>query len=201
MAYDPMVATTKLDAVNQMLMSIGRNPVSTITDSTITAVRIAIEQLDRTVREVLAIGWQFNTDTEYELTVDGSGEIPVPAGLIDLAPCDRLRDITIRDDSGTLKLYDRDEQSFTFAASVEADVIWAFEFEECPEAVRQYIFTRAARRFQKTNVASQVLHEFTKDDEMFAERLARKREGRRRRRNILTHGSNQIVHLRHINPT
>ena len=51
MAYDPMVATTKLDAVNQMLMSIGRNPVSTITDSTITAVRIAIEQLDRTDRK------------------------------------------------------------------------------------------------------------------------------------------------------
>jgi hypothetical protein len=60
--------TSKLEAVNVMLTSIGESPVNTITSSTTTDVSIAIQILDNVSREVQSVGWHFNSDTNYKLT-------------------------------------------------------------------------------------------------------------------------------------
>ena len=49
--------TTKLEAVNVMMTSIGETPVNTITSATTTDVSIAISILDNVSREVQSVGW------------------------------------------------------------------------------------------------------------------------------------------------
>ena len=64
--------TTKLEAVNVMMTSIGETPVNTITAATTTDVAIAITILDNVSREVQSVGWHFNIDQDYQLIPNSS---------------------------------------------------------------------------------------------------------------------------------
>jgi hypothetical protein len=77
-----LTVTTKLEAVNTMLTSIGESPVNTITASTTTDVSIAIQILDNVSREVQSVGWYFNTDTNYKL-VDRDNYQPTKTTITD----------------------------------------------------------------------------------------------------------------------
>uniref|UniRef100_UPI0040473467 hypothetical protein n=1 Tax=Shewanella sp. TaxID=50422 RepID=UPI0040473467 len=56
-----MAGTSKLDAVNTMLSSIGEAPVSSLSSGLIEA-EIAETILDTIDREVQSMGWHFNTE-------------------------------------------------------------------------------------------------------------------------------------------
>jgi hypothetical protein len=58
------LATTKLDAVNQMLSSIGEAPAVSI-DTDNSEIAVAESTLDEVSRAVQAEGWNFNTEYEY----------------------------------------------------------------------------------------------------------------------------------------
>lgn len=198
----PTLLLTELDAVNMMLSSIGQTPVNSVDVSGIRDVAIAQLALQNTTREVLNRGWSFNTDFEYELVIDGSGEVPLPASVLWLDPCNAAQRFVIRDDAGTLKLWDKVNHTFTISTNhqspIEVDIIHAMEFDEIPNVARQYIATRAARVFQANVISSEVLFKFTSvhEQESYADLL--KLEARTKDRNWFTSGSdsNQIVNRR-----
>ena len=186
-----------------MLASIGQTPVNTLAVSGIRDVAIAQLSLENTTREVLNRGWSFNTDHEWELNFT-SGEVLVPASVLWLDPVNRYMDFVIRDDSGTLKLWDKLHRTFNielnYTAPIKVDIIHAFLFETIPNVARQYIAMRASRIFQTNVIASEIIFKFTAAHEAEAYADMLKLENKTKDRNWFTSGSesNQIVN-RHRN--
>lgn len=194
----PTQAQTKLDAVNLMLASIGQSPVNTLTGSLPRDVSKAVIALDSALREVLTQGWSFNSDSEYELTPDGNNEIAIPANALQIDPTygqDFVpRYYATRDG---MYLYNRARKEFTFANDVRVEIVWAYEFEQIPQHARQYVATKAARKFQQGIMASAVLHQFTRDDESEAYATFRRVEKRQKQYNLNKYS---VALHRHRNP-
>ena len=197
----PTQAQTKLDAVNLMLASIGQSPVNTLAGTLPKDVNKAVVALDNALREVLTQGWSFNSDKEYEMTPDGTFRIAVPAASLQIDPT-YGEDYVPRYDSSApagMFLYNREKNSFNeFTNTLKVEIVWAFEFEQVPQHCRQYVATKAARKFQTGILASAVLHQFTRDDESEAYTTFRRVEKRQKRFNINKYSV--AVH-RHRNPT
>lgn len=199
---DPLQPTTKLDAVNGMLMSIGQAPVNTLQNTNIRDVNTSILTLDMTLRDVLEQGWWFNTDCDWSLTPDINDNILIPAGALAVDPTDPYYDYVERYDNGTLKLYDRKERTFVIKDKVKCDITWAFEFEECPQVVRSYVYIRAARIWQTQVIASEILFKFTELHEREALAALKRRSRKNADRNILSSATQEnIILSRHVNPT
>jgi hypothetical protein len=156
---------TTLDAVNQMLMSIGKSPLESL-DLTIKDASFANYTLVQVLREVLKRGWDFNTDYEYEITPT-DGEIELDTSILDIRPSDRSLPYVQRHNGTTMAMYDREEKAFDEFGSdaIKFDVIWMFEFDQIPEAARAYVQARAGRVFQANHVGSKIIWEFTKERE------------------------------------
>lgn len=195
----PTQYQTKLDAVNLMLASIGQSPVNTLSGSLPKDVSKAVVALDSALREVLTQGWSFNSDTEYEMTPDGSTNIAIPANALQVDPT-YGQDYVPRYNSSLagMYLYDRDQRVWTFSGDVKVNIVWAYDFEQVPQHARQYIATKAARKFQQGIMASAVLHQFTRDDESEAYATFRRVEKRQKNFNINKYS---VALHRHRNPT
>ncbi len=166
MALPPLVLepTSELDAVNNLLLSIGQSPVNTLHVPGVKDVSIARMSLHDTSREVQGHGWWFNTDTNYPLMPDSQGRVMLPPNALQVIP--QSTEVTERGGG----LYDRTRRSFLFptGVAVNCTVRWFFPFEELPQAARNYIQRRAGRIFQTNIVASRILYEFTKELEVEA---------------------------------
>ena len=145
-------ASTELDAVNSILMSVGESPVNTLSVQSPEVV-IAQKTLQQVCREILAEGWKFNTETQYPITLDANDHAIIPANVLQI-DLNRFRhpdayDTVRKSDSGTMKLYDLHEHSFKFENStggkIYVDIIWMIEFGDIPQVFRDYITVRAAR--------------------------------------------------------
>jgi len=196
MTLTPM---TELDAVNMMLISIGQTPVNTLSVTGIRDVAIAQTILQNTSREVQNEGWSFNSETDYELVPDGSDNVTVPTQAFFCDPVDHTHNFVVRDNGGTLMLYDLTDKTFTITINpLKVDVVWFYDFDEIPQYARNYIAIKAARRFQAYMVGSQILHEYTSEDELGALTLMVKVDLRASDINILRDGdyTNQIFQRR-----
>lgn len=194
---NPLIPQTKLDAVNQMLASIGQTPLNTLNTAGIRDAAIAELTLDNTLREILTRGWSFNTDRCFELTKDVGDFYVVPSDALTIDPSmGWVHDFVERDDSGTRKMWDRAENTFTITESpIEFDIIRAMDFETVPQAMRGYVAIRAARIFQANVIGSDIIFKYTQvheDEALFA---LKKSERRNKDRNIFRPGteSNKIV--------
>lgn len=158
------LATTKLDAVNQMLSSIGEAPaVSLDTDNP--EIAIAESTLDEISRAVQAEGWNFNTEQEYPFTPDGNGKILIPSNLLSISDSkikNAAKYLTIVRNG---KLYDKLTHSFTFTGTIYCDVVWAFEFTDLPQPFKDYITTRASRVYASRAVGSEEQVKLISQDE------------------------------------
>lgn len=198
----PTLLLTELDAVNTMLASIGQTPVNSLAVSGIRDVAIAQLALQNVTREILNRGWSFNTDRCYELALNGSGEIELPANVLDIDPTLRTQQLVMRNDAGTQKLWDKVNHTFTLStyhtSPVEVNITWTYEFDEIPNVFRNYISIKAARVFQSQVLASDILFKFTSAMEQEAYADVLKLEARTKDRNWFTSGAdiNQIVNRR-----
>src|SRR5262245_43562838 len=127
---------TALEAVNEMLMSIGQAPVNTLEVTGIKDVSIAKQRLDSTTRRVLSRGFSFNTDTDYPLSPDIDGIIAIPSGALKVESMDINEYVTRRHPEKGLALYNKAERTFEFTAAVTVKIVWAFVFEDLPETAR-----------------------------------------------------------------
>ena len=193
----PLAPTTKLQAVNTMLSTIGSAPVNTITGTNSADVALAVQILDETSLAVQSEGWHWNTEREVPYTPDGvTGEITVPTNalLVDVDSPDNLKvDVILRGQ----KLYDLKTRSHVFTEQVKATVVYALEWEELPQAARYYINIKASRIFQDRMVGSEKHHTFTLRDEVMAMSKLREYEGETADRTIFDNYDTFRVIARH----
>ena len=165
-----MAGTSKLDAVNTMLSSIGEAPVSSLSSGLIEA-EIAETILDTVDREVQSMGWNFNTELKKNFAQDVSGQILLPA---DILRADATYQVNSKDlVQRGLKMYDKKNHTFVIGAATELDVVVQLVFDDLPEVAKRYIVLRASRIFQDRVVGSGTLHDFQQGDEQTALMLLR----------------------------
>ena len=160
-----MAGTSKLDAVNTMLSSIGEAPVSSLSSGLIEA-EIAESILNTIDREVQSMGWHFNTELNKSFAQTPAGEILLPADIL-------RADATLKANAPNLvqrglKMYDRVNHTFIVGTNADLDVVVQLVFDDLPEVAKRYIVLRATRIFQDRVVGSNTLHDFQEKDEQQA---------------------------------
>lgn len=136
---------TELQAVNQILASVGQAPVTTL-EQTNPDVAIAYNTLLEVSREIQAEGWTFNRESNYPIPTNIDNEIVIPDNIIQMDLCKihvaNLNKDAIRRDG---KLYDRYNHTFKWEQSpVYVDIVWLFDWEDLPFPHRDFITARAA---------------------------------------------------------
>lgn len=154
-------AQPELQAVNEILASIGQAPVTTIEAQTITyedgstveavinpEVAIAYETLMQVSREVQAEGWIFNKETEYPATPDTNGYLSLTGNMLQMD----LSDIFENSEYDTVirngRLYDKIAHTDVWdtTKTYSVDVVWYRDFTDLPQVFRDYITSKAATR-------------------------------------------------------
>lgn len=157
--------TTKLDAVNTMLSIIGEPPINSISGTTRADAQIALNILTEISREVQNAGWHFNTEKNVEFQPDVNKEINLADNVVRVDLEDENQSSTVDVVVRGSKLYNRYSRSYLFDATIKATTVYLLEFEELPQAARQFIMIRAGRVFGDRMVGSEKHHGFTIQDE------------------------------------
>lgn len=177
--------STELDAINEMLTTIGESPVSTVDDNGVVDAAIARQILTSVNRSVQSKGWHFNTERNYKISPS------YPLKELVLSP-DVLQIDTVREDFDKNlvqrgnRLYDVENHTYKFDEPVHVDMVVNLEFDVLPEAARYYISIRAARIFQERTLGSTTLSGFSERDEIMAKVALEEAVGETADANILT---------------
>ena len=161
----PLANTTKLEAINTMMSAIGEAPVNTLDASSQTQdVIMAKSILDEVSREVQSAGWHFNREYEVSLSPNTSNEILLSENVarVDVEPANANTTQYIQRGQ---KIYNKTDKTFTIPDALKCTVIYLLEWTDMPQAARQYIMIRAARKFQDRVVGSGKHHDFNQMDE------------------------------------
>lgn len=171
--------TTKLEAVNSMLSTIGEAPVNSLTSGLVDA-ETAETILNEVSRSVQAHGWNFNSEPDYTVAADTSGNVVLPTEILraDLAnSVTKYRSTKQEYVQRGSKMYDKIKHSFNIGKSLKLDVVVLLDFEVCPEVARRYVTVKAARIFQERVVGSDSLSAMNRNDEQEALFALREMEG------------------------
>ena len=161
----PLANTTKLEAINTMMSAIGEAPVNTLDASSQTQdVIMAKSILDEVSREVQSAGWHFNREYEVSLSPNTSNEILLSENVarVDVEPANANTTQYIQRGQ---KIYNKTDKTFTIPDALKCTLIYLLEWTDMPQAARQYIMIRAARKFQDRVVGSGKHHDFNQMDE------------------------------------
>lgn len=155
---------TRLQAVNTIISNIGQAPVTSLETGN-PLFEMAEQVLDEITLAVLNEGWEFNTERRFPFTPDSNGHIVIPDNVlrIDAIPGNGQQLVNRNG-----KLYDRVTHSFVFSGQQQLDVVWLFDFEDLPEAFKNYITIRAANVFAGRSVGSQEAVTFGQREEVVA---------------------------------
>ncbi len=178
--------TTELEAVNIMLSAIGEAPVSSLENSSLEDVTVAKNILNETIVDVQTVGYNFNSEYNYKLVQDTDGHINVPVNAVYVDVSNRGssigKDLVLRGE----RLYDRENQTYTFTESVYVDMTLILPWDELPQYARRYITIKAARRFQNRVLGATELNGFTQLDENEALISMEQNDSRSEDANVLT---------------
>jgi len=160
-----MTPTTKLEAINIMLSTIGETPVNSLNSGLVDA-EMAETMLANISKSVQGEGWHFNREEAFPVSPNVSGEVIIPSNTLraDASLAANSKDLIQR---GT-RMYDKKNHTYNIGETVKLDLIIELDFTELPEVARRYIAIKAARVFQDRVVGSDSLHGFTIQDEAAA---------------------------------
>jgi hypothetical protein len=175
-----MAGLNKLRAVNIALENIGESPVNTLTDTGDVYVSTAESILEETARDVCEEVWNFNTDYDYDMVPDVNGNILITDDMIAVDGHERTDDYAVRQG----KLYDRENQTFVFTETQALDIVWEFEFDDCPQHVRKYIAIRAARVFARRQIGDVTGERLSEQDELRARATAKRHDTKNRDKTV-----------------
>lgn len=180
-----MTPTTELEAVNEMLATIGEQPVNSLSEGLTADVSMALTTLRSVSRWVQSQGHWFNTDYDYSFALDGGGKAPVSTDIIRASfsrPTYYDKLLVIRDGY----VYDTKNSTGIFTSALKADsVTYLLDWENLPETARQYILIRASRLFARRVSPDMQTEQFTAIEEADAKRRMTKDGGQVRDVNIL----------------
>ncbi len=171
---------TKLQAVNDMLWSIGEAPVQSLASGLGDAAN-AETILDKISRQIQLQGWHCNTDKALELTLNSSSQFALG---VDTLKCDTVNhkggrktdtprpssyvNAAMRrsaDDTMWLMFdVDNNSETWTDPSTLTVDRVYLAEFANVTPALQHYIWAMAARRFQQGAMGSGVLDQITSRD-------------------------------------
>lgn len=179
---------TELEAVNMILATVGEAPVNSLLNQELHEAVVARDVLRRTSRTVQDEGWYFNTSKSQRLVPSSEGAIPLPTNLLrfELDRASHPMDDVVERGG---RLFDLINQTYTFSGPIYGTVVSFLTFEELPQVARNYITIQAARTFADNNVASDLLHGITQQDEARARANLLSAESRGSRHNIFRRGS------------
>jgi len=145
MPFPTTNATQELPAVNQILMSCGQAPVTTL-DTTNPEVAIAYETLLQVSRETQAEGWTFNREYHYKFTPDTNDEVAIPNNILQIKLSESGTNGQYDAIRRSGKLYDRMHHRYTWPdhSTIECDVIWEFDWVDLPEPIQNFITAQAS---------------------------------------------------------
>jgi hypothetical protein len=181
--------STELDAVNSILMSVGETPVNTLTVQS-PEVAIAQKTLRQVCREIQAEGWSYNTENEYPIELDTNNQCIIPNNVLQLDlnifQHGKDYDVVRRSDNGVMKVYDKKGHTFTFenCSKLYFDIVWMLDFEDLPQAFKDYVTIRASRVASNRMVNSQPSAKLLEADEALARASAIEYENRQADHNI-----------------
>lgn len=169
MPFPTTNAQTELQAVNEILASVGQAPVTTL-DQTNPDVAIAYDTLLQVSREVQAEGWTFNKEFNYPITPDNNDEIIIPNNILQLDLTTEYRDRDVVRRNG--KLYDRTAHSYEFTDQVYCDVVWLFDWVDLPIPIQDYIVSRAATIVSSRIVGDSTQYQMLQQREAYTRAMA-----------------------------
>tara|TARA_B100001123_G_C15252889_1_gene1003462 strand:- start:461 stop:1102 length:642 start_codon:yes stop_codon:yes gene_type:complete len=170
--------TTKLEAVNTMLTSIGEQPIQNLNDlAGLSDASIAEQILDNVSRAVQSRGWVFNTDIGIKKEPNQYKEIVLDPSELRVDTQSLLREGDKDYVERGRKLYDRFNNTFKFTSAVKLNIIKLLTFDDLPEPARRYIAIRSARIFHDRVVGAGELHRFYQEDEFGAYQALLEYEG------------------------
>ncbi len=162
-----LTRTTKLEAVNTMLATIGESPVNSLTGQLGVDVRLAQSTLDEVLKAVQSRGYHFNVEHDVDLAKDVNGYIYVANNVVEVdvdpASYPNIDPVLIGN-----RLYDRKEHTYVFSSDLKASLTYLREFDDVPEAVKRYVTIRAGRVFQARYPGDRVADAYSERDEMEA---------------------------------
>jgi hypothetical protein len=177
-----------LTAINTLLQNINELPIESDTDLiNSTTGQLAEMTIMEVKKEVLAEGWNFNTDKSFPFPPDTNGFIPIPYNVLDVVASSG-KPYIMRD----WKLYDTSTFTFIFTEAIPCDVVWDMDFNGLTHPIRQYITIRSARLFQARTIGDQLGYTYSVKDEEAAFINARLSESRSGRYNMLSSEYGQL---------
>jgi hypothetical protein len=145
---------------------VGQAPVTTL-DLQNPEVSIVLNTLREVNRQVQAEGWIFNTEREYVLTPDNeTNEIAYPFNMLQIDTNHQYHKSKYDVVRRGAKLYDRLHHTYTFTDSIQADVVWYFDFTDVPPAIQAYITARAARMCATKMIGDRELNGLLQEQEL-----------------------------------
>jgi len=165
MPFPTNAASTELDAVNQILSSVGQAPVTTL-DLQNPEVFTAVNTLREQSKQVQLEGWSFNIERHYVLTPDTStNKIAVPSNMLGIdSNVETHRDkydLVLRNGF----VYDRQNHTDTFTKDITADVLWYWDFQYLPPGIQAYVTAKAARMCATKMVGDAQLNQLLQEQE------------------------------------
>lgn len=137
-----MATYDELSAVNRLLIAIGDAPVNEL-ENAHADVASAREVLANVKGEILSVGWWFNSERNFSITPNASGEIELPNNALEVDAYRTTLNYIQRDG----KLYDVDEHTFTFDEPVAVNLVYDLEWDELPFVAYAAIVAQASFEF------------------------------------------------------
>ena len=165
MPFPTNAASTELDAVNQILSSVGQAPVTTL-DLQNPEVFTAVNTLREQSKQVQLEGWSFNTERHYVLKPDtNTKKIGVPSNMLAIDSNVQTHrdkyDLVLRQGF----VYDRHKHTYEFDNDVTADILWYWDFQYLPPGIQQYVTAKAARMCATKMVGDAQLNQLLAEQE------------------------------------
>ena len=146
-------STTELDAVNDILNSIGQTAVTSI-DQTNPDVSLAYRTLLSVSREVQSEGWSFNREYDVQFSTDNlTKKIAVDDSILFIDATKEYYQYDVIVKYGYL--WDRAEQTDIFTVDfIKCDITRLYDFNDLPVYVKDYIVARAAAIAARMSVSA-----------------------------------------------
>lgn len=153
--------TTKLEAINDILACVGQSPLESLEGTKSYFTMAAENILDSENKRVQLIGWDFNTEEDYQLLPDAHNHINIAEDMLSVKVPQIYRNRYVVRKG---KLYDKQNHTFEIPQPIKVTVVFCFDFEELPETARTYVKMSAAYKFCKKELGSEKACQYTQED-------------------------------------
>ncbi len=189
MPFPTTGSKTELQAINQILASVGQAPATTLETETVTTadgstvtvvtnpdIAIAYDTLSEVSREVQAEGWTFNIEYDYPLQPEAVTKyIPFPSDAlqVDLSNHPSRTGYAYIDlvrKNG--RLYDRLNHTDQWDETIYCDITWLRPWDDIPPVIQDYITSRAASIVSSRIVGDSTQYQMLQQKEAFCRAMA-----------------------------